>query len=72
MKVMLKCTTVDGGIVCVVAHLHLEQKRQPQSAGNWGTTVLEEESFPITEVLMHCPVIDHLRPTSLAQVVRVL
>ena len=37
VKVKLKCTTVDSGVVCAVPHLLLQLTRLPLSADNWGT-----------------------------------
>ena len=42
MKVVLKCTTVDSGVVCAVLHLFLELMRLPLSADNWVMSMLAE------------------------------
>ena len=42
MKVVLKCTTVDSGVVCAVPHILMELKRPLQSADNWVMSMLAE------------------------------
>ena len=39
VKVVLKCSTVDSGVVCAVPHLLLQLMRPLPFAGTWGTTV---------------------------------
>ena len=42
MKVVLRCTTVDSGVVCAVPHLLLELMRPLQSVDNWVMSMLAE------------------------------
>ena len=42
MKVMLRCTTVDSGVVCAVPHLYFSLMRPLQSVDNWVMVMLAE------------------------------
>ena len=48
-KVVLKCTTVDSGVVCAIPHLHFNLMRLQLSADNWGTTSPQEEQQHTTD-----------------------
>ena len=39
MKAVLKCTTVDSGVVCAVPHLHWDLVRPLQFADSLGTNI---------------------------------
>ena len=62
MKVVLRCTTVGGGVVCAVPHLLLELKRPLQSADTWVMSMLAE----LQDTTVPAPP----QPISLAMVIR--
>ena len=63
MKVVLKCTTVDSGVVCAVPHRLLQLMRPLQSVETWGTTIWSAEPQPTTDLAL-------VQSTSLAMVFR--